>query len=71
MVKNALCRLMKCARSVLHMLQRYYAAHECHRSSSCSPRFSWHLVTGRVLGPHAVFSSRLVIASILVTQVLG
>lgn len=30
-----------------------------------------NLVTGRALGPHAVFSSRLVIALILVTQVLG
>lgn len=35
------------------------------------PRFSWHIITGRVLGPHAVFSSRLVIALILVTRVLG
>lgn len=35
------------------------------------PRFSWHIITGRVLGPHAVFSSRLVIALILVTQLLG
>lgn len=35
------------------------------------PSFQLAFVTGRVLGPHAVFSSRLVIALILVTQVLG
>lgn len=44
--------------SVLHTVRRCYTSQKCHQSSCRSPRFSWHIITGKGSGPpRGVFQS--------------